>query len=223
MIITANKLCKNYGNIKAVDNVNINIEKGKFYAIMGHSGSGKTTLINLLGLLDKPSSGGIIVGSEDTSGLSVDEKAGIRMNRFGFIFQAFYLNPRLKAYENVMIPMYINPEYKNEDIVKRACGLLKELGLEERMNHFPKELSAGEQQRVSIARALANNPDCIIADEPTGNLDVENEKRVLDKLKGLSKNGKSIIVVSHNHIVEEFADEVYYMSKGQIKENGNEC
>jgi ABC-type lipoprotein export system ATPase subunit len=223
MIMTVNKLCKSYKTIKAVDDVSINIEKGKFYAIMGHSGSGKTTLINMLGLLDNPTSGEIFINSKNVVGFDSDKKAEIRMKKFGFVFQAFYLNPRLKAYENVMVPMYINPEYKNDNIEEKAKLILKELGLETRMNHFPKELSAGEQQRVSVARALANNPECIIADEPTGNLDIENEKIVLEKLRELSLKGKSIVVVSHNQIVREYADEILYMSEGKLmeRENGN--
>ena len=125
----------------------------------------------------------------------------------------------MKAYENVMLPMLINKEYKNIDLKEKALSLLKDVGLEERKNHLPKELSGGEQQRVAIARALANNPKIILADEPTGNLDEENEKYVLEKLKQLASEGKCVIVVSHNNLIKEYADVVISMSHGKFVGN----
>lgn len=219
MIIEANNLVKVYnGKIEAVKNVTLNLEKGKFYAIMGHSGSGKTTLLQLLGLLDKMTSGELYIDGENVANLNEKEKAKIRMGKIGFIFQAFYLNPKLKAYENVMLPMYINENYRNHDLKAKAMTLLEQLGMSDRAKHYPKELSGGEQQRVAIARSLANDPDCIFADEPTGNLDVENEIVVFDTLKKLSKEGKCVLVVSHNEIVKKYADKLFYMDKGILRE-----
>ncbi|WP_066500637.1 ABC transporter ATP-binding protein [Abyssisolibacter fermentans] len=217
-IISTNKLTKKYKNITAVHDVTINIQKGKFYAIMGHSGSGKTTLLNMLGLLDSACSGEIFIDGQEVSTMNNKQKSFIRMQDFGFVFQEFYLNPKLKAYENVMVPMYINPNYRNENLKEKAVDLLTLLGLKERYNHFPNQMSGGEKQRVAIARALANDPKCILADEPTGNLDVSSEKIVFDYLKMLTTKGKSIIAVSHNDIVLKYADKMYYMTEGSLKE-----
>lgn len=215
MIIRTNNLGKKYSDkVEAVKDVNLELEKGKFYAIMGHSGSGKTTLLQLLGLLDKMTSGELYIDDNNVAKLNEKQKSKIRMEKIGFVFQAFYLNPKLKAYENVMLPMYINNKISDSDIKLRAMELLKQLGLSERAKHFPKELSGGEQQRVAMARALANDPDCIFADEPTGNLDIENETIVFDNLKKLSQAGKCVLVVSHNEIVKKYADEIFYMDKG---------
>lgn len=217
MVVKAENLVKEYNDkVTAVNDVTLNLERGKFYAIMGHSGSGKTTLLQLIGLLDKMTSGELYIDGKNVNNLNENEKAKVRMGKIGFIFQAFHLNSKLKAYENVMLPMYINENYANKDLKGKAIELLEKVGLSERVNHFPKELSGGEQQRVAIARALANNPDCIFADEPTGNLDVENEMKVLEILKQLSKDRKCVLVVSHNEIVKEYADKVFYIDKGKI-------
>lgn len=217
-VIEARDLVKTFRKtFHAVDGVSLALERGKFYAVMGHSGSGKTTLLQILGLLDDASSGNILVNGVDASHLKEKEKAQIRRDTIGFVFQAYYLNPKLKAYENVMLPMYINPQIGKE-AKKRAKELLAGLGLEDRMDHYPKQMSGGEQQRVAIARALANDPDCIFADEPTGNLDEENERLVFDTLKGLAKSGKCVLVVSHNEVVREYADCLLLMEKGKLKE-----
>ena len=215
MIIRTNKLTKKYNEkIEAVKEVTLELEKGKFYAIMGHSGSGKTTLLQLLGLLDKMTSGELYIDDKNVASLNENQKSRIRMEKIGFVFQAFYLNAKLKAYENVMLPMYINKKFSDSDMKPRAMELLNQLGLSERAKHYPKELSGGEQQRVAMARALANDPDCIFADEPTGNLDVENETIVFDNLKKLSIEGKCVLVVSHNEIVKKYADEIFNMDNG---------
>lgn len=220
MIILANSLNKTYGNnVHAVKNVNISIEKGKFYLIEGRSGSGKTTLMHLLSLLDKPDNGEIIINNQNVFKLSDKEKAKIRLENFGFIFQSFHLNPKLKAFENVMLPMFINCKKKHSEIKHEALHILESLGLKNRYNHFPKELSGGEQQRVAIARSLANNPDCIFADEPTGNLDKDNEIVILDVLKKLTHQGKSVVVVSHNSLVEKYADQLFKMDDGFLEVN----
>lgn len=217
-LIVANNLVKEYKHIKAVNNISIEVKAGRFYAIMGRSGSGKTTLLSLLGMLDNPTSGELYINGSNALTLKDEEKSDIRMKEFGFVFQDFHLNPVLKAYENVMIPMHINPEYRKLNIQEKSIELLELFGLKERYNHFPAQLSGGEQQRVALARALANNPMCVFADEPTGNLDIESEKIVFDYLKMLTKKGKSIVVVSHNEIVLDYADEVFYMTEGTLKE-----
>lgn len=202
--------------IIAIDNATFSFEKGKFYAIMGHSGSGKSTLIHCLGLLDNIDSGTISINQKNVSKITDKEKEKIRSKTIGFVFQSFYLSPKLKAYENVMLPMYINPDIIPKKRKIRAIQLLEKFGLKDRIDHFPQELSGGEQQRVAIARALANNPDVILADEPTGNLDVENEVYVMETLKSLSEQNKCVIVVSHNDIVKKYADYILYMDKGKL-------
>ncbi len=215
-IITAKNISKVYGDLIAVKNVNLDIEPG-FYVIMGRSGSGKTTLLNVLGLLDDISSGEVYVRGKLVSDMKARDKAFHRMKDFGFIFQSFHLHPKLKAFENVMIPMYINPELKTANLRERAIKLLEIMELSDRKDHFPSQLSGGEQQRVAIARALANDPACIFADEPTGNLDIESERIVLSHLKNISKNGRSVVVVTHNEAVIEYADKVYYMTDGVLE------
>ena len=174
--------------IIAIDNVNLKIETGKMYVIMGHSWSGKSTLIQILGLLDNLSDGELYINGQEVSNYSENEKAELRMKEIGFVFQSFYLNPKLTAIENVMLPMYINKDILSKDRRKNALKLLTKFGLEKRVNHYPKELSGGEQQRIAIARALANNPSFILADEPTGNLDVKNEEIVYNTLYDNSKS-----------------------------------
>lgn len=203
--------------ILAMNNVELKIEPGKLYVIMGHSGSGKSTLIQILGLLDTLTEGNLYINGEETSNFSEDEKAEIRMKEIGFVFQSFYLNPKLTAIENVILPMYINDDIPKNERRKRALKLLTNFGLESRINHYPKELSGGEQQRIAIARALVNNPNFILADEPTGNLDVKNEEIVYNTLKSLALNGKAVVVVSHNENIKKYADEIYYMESGKLR------
>lgn len=203
--------------IMALNNINLSIERGKLYAIMGHSGSGKSTLIQVLGLLDNLSAGELVINESIVDNLTDNEKAFIRMKEIGFIFQSFYLNPRLKAFENVELPMYINKEISLKEREIRAKKLLESFGLEKRITHYPKELSGGEQQRVAIARALANNPNFILADEPTGNLDKENEDIVFKTLKNLTNENKGVVVVSHNEEIKKYADEIFYMEDGKLR------
>lgn len=224
-LINANKIYKmKNSNVYALNDLNLKIDesKGGFYAIMGHSGSGKSTLIQILGLLDKLTTGSYVFDGKNVSVLSEKEKAFLRMKKIGFIFQSFYLDPNLKAYENVMLPMLINKEISSSMRKQRAIDLLMKFNLSDRIFHYPSELSGGEQQRVAIARALANEPDIILADEPTGNLDIKNEKLVFNYLKELSKNGKCVIVVSHNLLIKEYADYIYYMNEGRIVVSENE-
>lgn len=212
------KYQKGKKEIQVLDNISFDFGKGKFYCIKGVSGAGKTTLIQILGLLLNPSSGSIALENKEIKDTNEQEKARLRNKEIGFIFQNFYLNPYLKAYENVMLPMYLDKTLTKEERKNKAYKLLDLLGLNSRENHFPKELSGGEQQRVAIARALANNPSIILADEPTGSLDDENETKILNILKKLSAEGKCVIMVSHSAKIEEYADIILNLNKGKLEE-----
>ena len=202
--------------IIVLDKVNVEFDYGKMYVIMGHSGSGKSTLLHLIGLLDSPTAGEIIFDKTRLEQLSNIDKDNMRALKIGYVFQDFYLNSKLTAYENILLPMLINKNIRKQDRVTVGENLLKLVGLEKVKNKYPKELSGGEQQRVAIARALANNPKIILADEPTANLDSKNEIFILDLLKKLKKDGKCIIVASHNHIIKKYAEEVMYLEDGRI-------
>lgn len=210
---------KSNNKICILNGINYEFKAGKIYAIMGHSGSGKTTLLNIIGTIIDFDSGELVIGGKNVSNLNFNQKADIRNKKIGFVFQNYLLNNNLKAYENIMIPMLINKEINPRDRKKISLNLLDKVGLSERFNHYPKELSGGEQQRVAIARALANNPSIILADEPTGNLDIESEKKVLEIFQELKKDGKCIIIVSHNDIVEKYADYVLKINNGVLEEN----
>lgn len=213
-----NGLSKSYylkkKKIEVLKDVTVMFEKGKFYVIKGHSGSGKSTLIRILGLLDTFDSGKYFLENYEVNLLSPKQKAVFRKKLIGFVFQDFCLDPYLKTYENVELPMIINNKIDKKERKYRALELLQKVGLSDRINHFPKELSGGEQQRVAIARALANDPEIILADEPTGNLDAESEKNVFEILRELSIEGKCVIVVSHSNEIVKFADEVYQLESG---------
>ena len=165
--------------IPVLKNVSYAFEKGKFYGVMGVSGAGKSTLLNLIGLLDKADEGDILIASKKIENLTKDEMAYMRMKHIGFVFQDYYLNPKLNVTENIILAMKINKEIPKKDYLSRVKGLLAEFGMDGMQERYPKELSGGEQQRVCIVRALANNPGLILADEPTGNLDSANEINVL--------------------------------------------
>lgn len=208
----------NNKKILILDGVSLEFEEGKFYLIIGHSGSGKTTLINILGLIDSFDSGEYKIYGKNVASLNDFELSKLRMKNIGYIFQNFYLDPNLKAYENIIVPMCINSEINFKYRKARALKLLDSLDIKERFNHFPNELSGGEQQRVAIARALANDPSIILADEPTGNLDEENEKIIFEKLKKLSKDGKCVIVVSHSNNAKKYADVIFELCNHTLKE-----
>ncbi len=210
------KVYKN--DVVAVENMNMVFEEGKFYVIMGPSGSGKSTLLNMIGTIETITKGNIYWNGQDYSQMKEKDKEQLRKEHIGFLFQGFYLNPYLNAVENVEVPLFLREEVKKKERRKRAEQLLEQFGLKERKKHFPEEMSGGEQQRVCMARALANNPDIILADEPTGNLDSENEINVLEHLKQLTKQGKLVIVVTHNELVKQYADEVVEMKKGKVQE-----
>ena len=208
---------RNKEKIVVLNNINTKFEEGKTYAIMGNSGSGKTTLLNILGTLDILTSGKMLIDSEEILRLKENEKAYIRMKKIGFIFQEFYLNQYMTVQENIMQPMYINKEYDKTAKKQRTNELIEMMGLSQRKKHYPKELSGGEQQRVAIARALANKPDIILADEPTGNLDKNNEQKIFEILNSLSKNGKCVIIVSHSNVVKKYADIILNLEEGKLK------
>ena len=219
--IELKNVSKIYNNkVTAVDNVSFTLSEGEFVAVMGQSGSGKSTLLQMAGLLDNCTSGQILINGKDVSSLGKNELADTRMNSLGFVFQAFHLNPHLKVFENIMVPMLINDHFKNRAEMKETAELLvQKVGLTHRIDHYPRELSGGEQQRTAIARALANNPDFILADEPTGNLDSKNERMIFEELKKLTELGKGVLVVSHNDAVTDFADRICVMKDGVLEEN----
>lgn len=219
-IITIEDITKTYKtkkrDVEVLKNIDLTFSLGKFYAIMGPSGSGKSTLFNILGLVDTPSSGTYKINGIDTTKLTDKSSSIIRMNNIGFVFQDFNLDLYLNALENVMMPLYLNKKIKKEDRAKISKDILTKLNLENRLEHFPNELSGGEAQRVAIARALVNNPNIILADEPTGNLDEELETEIFKILKSLTKENKCVIVVSHSSKIKEYADVVYTLKDGKI-------
>ncbi len=192
--------------IEVLKNINYKFKGNTLYYINGKSGSGKSTLIQLLGLLLEIDEGTIFLNGKDVSKLSEDEKAEVRNKEIGFIFQSYYLNPYMKSYENVILPTYTDSKMNDKERYNLAEKLLKQVDLDDRINHYPKELSGGEQQRVAIARALVNDPKVILADEPTGSLDPENEDKILMILRDLANKGKCVIVVSHSKSLEKYAD-----------------
>lgn len=218
--IELKEISKIYNNsVVAVDNVSLTVNQCEFIAVMGQSGSGKSTLLQIAGLLDTCTSGQVIINGNDVSTLDKNAIADVRMENLGFVFQAFHLNAHLKLYENVMVPMLINDKFTSmNDMKEQAMQLIDSVGLTNRKEHYPFELSGGEQQRVAIARALANDPDFILADEPTGNLDSKNELMVFEELKKLCYLGKGVLVVSHNDAVIDFADKIYTMKDGVLGE-----
>ena len=218
-IIKLEKVSKTYemgdSLVEAVKDANITINKGDFVAIVGPSGSGKSTMMNLVGALDLASDGKIFLDKLDIENLEESELAQIRGKKIGFVFQTFNLIPTLTALENVMLPMLFQ-NVELEDREKRAKKLLEDIGLGPRLNHLPSELSGGERQRVAIARALANDPEVILADEPTGNLDSKRSKEIAEMFVKLSKQGKTIILVTHDLDIAKYAKKIYKLKDGKI-------
>jgi putative ABC transport system ATP-binding protein len=204
--------------VHALKNVNLEIEHGEFIAIMGQSGSGKSTLMNILGCLDRPSSGEYLLEGIDIKNQSQDELSLIRNKKIGFVFQAFNLIPRTNVLRNVELPM-IYAKTKTSYRKQRAVELLEKVGLGDRINHLPNELSGGQKQRVAIARALANNPPIILADEPTGNLDTRSSEEIMEIFRNLNKEGSSVILVTHEPDIAEYADRVIVFRDGLIIED----
>ncbi|MEM4511471.1 MAG: ABC transporter ATP-binding protein [Nanopusillaceae archaeon] len=206
--------------IKALDDVSLEIEKGEMIAIMGPSGSGKSTLLHLIGCLDKPTSGNVYVFGKNTKNLSDKELAEIRNLKIGFIFQQFYLLPHKNVFENVELPLIISGKPKKYR-EKRVKELLKLLEMDEFIYNRPNKLSGGQQQRVAIARALANDPEIILADEPTGNLDIKSTQIVIDTLKKLNEDlKKTIIIATHDIKIAEAAKRIIVIRSGKILGDG---
>lgn len=215
MFIVADKLSKTYNSngveTKALKEASFSIDEGSFTVILGPSGAGKTTLLNLLGGMDKISSGSLIVGDTKLVGLNKKELTLYRRNKVGFVFQFYNLMPNLTALENVELAVEVCSNHLD------PFNVIKSVGLEERANNFPSQLSGGEQQRVSIARAIAKNPELLLCDEPTGALDSNTGKNILKLLHDFCKNEKkTIIIVTHNAAIKEIADQVIYIKNGSI-------
>jgi len=219
-IVTVDKLSKLFksggSTVPAVDDVSFALPQGRMIAIKGASGSGKSTLLNLIGALDKPTSGTIIVDGVDVSQIHGRGEVKYRLSKVGFVFQSYYLIPNMSALENVMLPMELMGTKRNERVVK-ARELLKRVGINDSLQaRRPTRLSGGEQQRVAIARALANDPSIILGDEPTGNLDSKTGKRVVELLYSLTKDGKTVIVATHATEIATRADMVLEMEDGKV-------
>ncbi|MCW8869347.1 MAG: ABC transporter ATP-binding protein [Proteobacteria bacterium] len=202
--------------IRALDGVDLNIADGEFVAIMGRSGSGKSTMLNILGCMDKPSSGQYWLAGQDVSVLSDDELSKIRNEHIGFVFQGFHLLPRLSALENVLVPLRFATQEQQQNGVERAKDLLQKVGLGERVHHMPNEMSGGQIQRVAIARSLINNPAVLLADEPTGNLDSAISEQIIDLLKNLNSQGQTIVMVTHEPDIAANAGRTIEFLDGKI-------
>lgn len=202
-----------------IRDLSFNIERGEFVTILGRSGSGKSTLLNLIGLLDKADDGEIILGGKFLSKVTENEKNRLRNEFLGFVFQFHYLLPEFTALENVMLPAMLAKKMKKEEIEVRAKELLNSVGLGERLQHKPNQLSGGEKQRVAIARALINQPKLLLADEPTGNLDEETSETIFSIFKEINeKYGQTIIVVTHSRELAKISSRQIYLKKGMLEE-----
>lgn len=223
MIIEVKKLKKTYdGKIPthALKGVSFEVEKGEFIALMGRSGSGKSTLLHQLGLLDSPSSGDIIIDGINTINFTKKQKNEFRLKKLGYVFQAYALLPELTALESIYLPLMLSGVSKSQ-YIKKALEMLEKVGLSERRNHLPKEMSGGEQQRVAIARALINEPAILFADEPTANLDSESSETILKLFKKLNKEiGQTIIMVTHEPDDRKYVDRVIWLKDGVITSEG---
>jgi putative ABC transport system ATP-binding protein len=199
----------------ALRDIDLVVKKGQFLAITGRSGSGKSTLMHVIGLLDTPTSGTYFLNGTDVSKLGEDEQAFQRNKEIGFVFQSFNLLPKLNALENVILPA-IYAGVKTKERTEKAVELLTELGLEEHLNKRPNQMSGGQQQRVAIARALMNDPELILADEPTGNLDTKSGDDVMKTLKQLNKEGKTIVLITHEHDIASQAQKILHLEDGEL-------
>lgn len=211
-ILTLKEVSKIYGDLKALDKVNLNVEKGEWIAIMGPSGSGKTTMMNIIGCMDKASMGEVLLDGQNISKISPKELTTIRRDKIGLVFQQFHLVNYLTALENVMMAQYYHSMPDEEE----AMRALEAVGLQDRAKHLPNQLSGGEQQRVCIARAIINHPKLLLADEPTGNLDEKNEYIVMDIFEKLHNAGSTIIVVTHDPEVGDEAERMVVLEHGRI-------
>lgn len=205
----------NKEKLEAVSDFTASFEKGKLYTIVGHSGAGKSTILSIMGVMDKPTSGEMYLNGVKVESLSSGEMADLRMKTVGFVFQHYYLNPKKTVADNIILALKANPENIKSQYREKTIELLKKFSVDKYADSYPDELSGGEQQRVCVARALANSPDIILADEPTGNLDGENEKVIMEYMKKLTTEGKTVIIVTHSEKVMEYADVVIRMENGK--------
>jgi lipoprotein-releasing system ATP-binding protein len=223
-IIEIRNLTKIYGDgveVTALDQLSLDIKRGEFLAIVGPSGSGKSTLLHMIGILDTPTSGTILIDGKDVTSMSEDERSKARNNMLGFIFQYHHLLQDFTALENVMMPLLIAGKNKKQ-AQETAEKLLKEVGLEDRMNHKPTQLSGGQNQRVAVARALANNPKIVIGDEPTGNLDSKSSQMIYDLLRKLNKEkNQTFILVTHDEQMAKKTDRIVRLIDGRVFEYAN--
>jgi len=220
-VIVTKDLSKTYGKgalkVYALTKTNIKIIKGEYIAIIGPSGSGKSTFMNLLGCLDKPSTGILLIDGTDVSKLTENQLSKIRRVKIGFIFQKYNLIPTLNAIENTTLAMSFN-KVKSADRIVRAKELLDMVGLSHRLKHKPSEMSGGEQQRVAIARALSNNPSIILADEPTGNVDSKSGNKIMDILENINKKGETVIIVTHDPNIAKRTKRILRIQDGVVRE-----
>jgi len=209
--------------VRALDGVTLNIEKGEFLGIMGASGSGKTTLMHMLGLLDEPTSGRIVVEGTDFSTLSDYEKTMFRLYKLGYVFQDYALVPDLTVMENVSLPAMLRKDRTEEQYREASIDVLTKIGMIDRMDHLPRELSGGQQQRVSIARAIVNKPDILFADEPCANLDTENSRMVLDLFREINEEmDQTIVMVSHEDWHKDYFHRIIRLQDGKVISDGME-
>ncbi len=220
-MITLQNICKTFYTsevqTKALDNVSLSVNKGEFVSIMGPSGCGKSTMLNIMGLLDEPTEGLLIIDNIPCNGLSDKQMSQIRNQKLGFIFQSFHLIPALNVLDNVLLPMLYRPKTMNRaEQRKRAEEVLAKVDLAHRMKHFPTQLSGGQCQRVAIARALIGNPEVILADEPTGNLDSRMGAEIMDILQQLNREGTTIVMVTHDEKIAHQTDRIIRMADGKL-------
>ena len=213
MLLNLHNISKSFGDVHALRNISCTLDKGEWLTIMGPSGSGKSTLLHIIALLDSPTSGTYTLFGNDMTHLSEEAKIGMRREKIGLIFQQFHLIPYLSAVENVMLAQYYHSSIDRDD----ALTMLDKVGLSHRAHHLPSELSGGEQQRLCIARAMMNNPEILLADEPTGNLDRENEARVLALLQEFKKEGKSLVLITHNPELGSYGDKKLLLKHGEMQ------
>ena len=218
-ILKLTDICKDYQQgkepVRVLKNINLTVEQGDYLAIMGPSGSGKTTLMNLIGCLDVPTSGTYELGGRDLKNLSDDDLADIRNRHIGFVFQSFHLLPKMTALDNVALPL-LYADVPLKDRRERAAEALKSVGLEERMEFLPNQLSGGQCQRVAIARAMVTKPDLLLADEPTGALDTKAGSQIMDIFRRLSEEGMTIIMITHEPGIAACADKTYRILDGEL-------
>ena len=213
-------ICKDYQQgkepVRVLKNINLTVHQGDYLAIMGPSGSGKTTLMNLIGCLDVPTSGTYELEGQNLKDLTDDQLADIRNQHIGFVFQSFYLLPKMDALENVALPL-LYAGVPQKERLQRAEEALKAVGLEERIHFLPNQLSGGQCQRVAIARAMVGKPTMLLADEPTGALDTKSGNQIMDIFRRLSSDGMTIIMITHEHSIAECADKIYHILDGELR------